>query len=153
MNTYDIELAKQQYASHPVLSKATRFLADYQFEVNQHSDGWAYWKAPYNAAKKLMHLIQHPETATEERFTKSLAPIKSFYTRKGNAAGMKYPSLDTQPVLCGLDRYPEFKPLVDRVVALAIDRINREARKIESEMPYKAQFTLEEVIKKLESCV
>lgn len=56
-------------------------------------------------------------------------------------------------VQTGLERYPEFKPLVDRVVELAVKKINVEARKIESDMPYKAQFTLEEVIRRLKELV
>lgn len=53
----------------------------------------------------------------------------------------------------GLERYPEFKPLVDEVVQLAIRAIQEKADAIQSEMPYKQQFTLEEVIKKLETLV
>ena len=53
----------------------------------------------------------------------------------------------------GLQRYPEFKPLVDKVVRAAIQLINAEARKVESQMPYKAQFTLEEVIRELQERV
>jgi hypothetical protein len=53
----------------------------------------------------------------------------------------------------GLKRYPEFKPLVDKVVVAAIRMINAEAGKINSKMPYKAQFTLEEVIRELQERV
>jgi hypothetical protein len=55
--------------------------------------------------------------------------------------------------LMGLQRYPEFKPLVDKIVREVLTQINAEARKIQSEMPYKAQFTLEEIIKELETRV
>lgn len=58
-----------------------------------------------------------------------------------------------EPPLMDLQRYPEFKPLVDKLVHSVILEINAEARKIESEMPYKAQFTLEEVIRELEERV
>lgn len=55
--------------------------------------------------------------------------------------------------LIGLQRYPEFKPLVDKIVREVVTQINAEARKIQSEMPYKAQFTLEEIIKELQDRV
>jgi hypothetical protein len=53
----------------------------------------------------------------------------------------------------GLKRYPEFTPLVDKVVRAAVQMINAEAGKVQSEMPYKAQFTLEEVIRELQERV
>lgn len=53
----------------------------------------------------------------------------------------------------GLERYPEFKPLVMKVMELAIRAIQADADKIESEMPYKQQFVLEEVIKLLQDRV
>lgn len=59
---------------------------------------------------------------------------------------------DGKPLM-GLQRYPEFKPLVDKIVHEVLTQINAEARKIQSEMPYKAQFTLEEVIRELQERV
>ena len=53
----------------------------------------------------------------------------------------------------GLKRYPEFKPLVDKLVRQVATAINAEAPQIESKMPYKAQFTLEEVIRELQERV
>ena len=53
----------------------------------------------------------------------------------------------------GLKRYPEFKPLVDKVVRATLTAINAEASKVQSEMPYKAQFTLEEIIRELQERV
>jgi hypothetical protein len=53
----------------------------------------------------------------------------------------------------GLKRYPEFKPLVDKLVHAVCRQINAEANAIKSEMPYKAQFTLEEVIRELKERV
>lgn len=92
MNEFDISDAKRRHASHPVLSRATRFLEAFKDEVNANSDGWAYWPAPLRAAVKLMTLINLPAAnATESQFRAALSPIKSFYTRRGNAAGMKYP--------------------------------------------------------------
>jgi len=53
----------------------------------------------------------------------------------------------------GTKRYPEFKPLVDKIVRQVAIAINSEANKIKSDMPYKAQFTLEEVIRELQERV
>jgi hypothetical protein len=57
------------------------------------------------------------------------------------------------PPLMGLKRYPEFSLLVDKIVHAVVIEINAEARKIKSEMPYKAQFVLEEVIRELQERV
>jgi hypothetical protein len=93
MNDYEIERALRHYANHPVLGKATKFLADFKDEVDMHSDGWPYWAAPVRAAAKLMTLIQHPTQATEQAFRQALVPIRGFYTRRGNAAGMRFPTI------------------------------------------------------------
>lgn len=93
MNEYDINRAADQFCGHPVLGEATRFLADYRDEVNAHSDGWPYWSSPVKAAKALMALIQSGN-ATEAQYRKALGPIRAFYTRRGNAAGMKWPTID-----------------------------------------------------------
>ena len=53
----------------------------------------------------------------------------------------------------GRERYPEFKPLVDKIVVSVIRQIQAEADQITSEMPYKQQFTLEEVINQLKDRV
>lgn len=93
MNDFDIEMAKRRIGNHPILGEAIRFLQDFKEEVDQHSDGWAYWRLPVASAAKLMTLIQHPETATMANLKAALTPIKSFYTRHGHKAGMKLPSL------------------------------------------------------------
>lgn len=92
MNQWEIESAASQYANrpHPVLSKATRFLASFVNQVNSRSDGWAYWAPPVRAAAKLITLIQSGD-ATEAQYAVALRPIKSFYTRRGYAAGMTFP--------------------------------------------------------------
>ena len=92
MNEYDIEVAQRRNANHPVLSRASRFLGILKEEVNEHSDGWAYWAAPVRAAAKLMTLVESQD-ATEAQFKAALSPIKSFYTRRGIAAGMQYPEV------------------------------------------------------------
>lgn len=94
MNEWEIREAALRHQFHPVLRKATRFLVAFMDEVNSHSDGWAYWRLPVNAAKQLMQLIHNPEQANEAAFRKAIGPIKSFYTRRGNAAGMQMPTVE-----------------------------------------------------------
>jgi 2'-5' RNA ligase len=91
MNRWDVEESVEKFKNHPVLSRATKFLQDFVEETDAHSDGWPYWKLPAHAAAQLQGMIQHPEYATEANFKKALAPIRAFYTRRGNAAGMKFP--------------------------------------------------------------
>lgn len=97
MNQWEIEEAASRYRTHSTLGPATRFLHAFMEDVNSHSDGWAYWRLPINAAKQLMQLIAsartNPDAVTEEAIKKALKPIKSFYTRRGNAAGMTMPTL------------------------------------------------------------
>ena len=59
----------------------------------------------------------------------------------------------TNQALEGLERYPEFNQLVRHVVDNAIRDINFGVKDIESKMPYRAQFTLEEVISELKKLV
>jgi len=93
MNDYDIQIAGHRHGCHPVLGKAVRFLAAFKDEVDSHSDGWAYWRAPLKSAVKLMTLIQNGGDPTEAQFKAALSPIKSFYTRRGDAAGMSFPEM------------------------------------------------------------
>lgn len=92
MNEDEIDIAADRYRGHPVLGKATRFLAAFREEVNEHSDGWPYWRPPVVAAAQLMRLIQNPDSATEAALKKAMSPIRTFYTRRGSAAGMKFPA-------------------------------------------------------------
>jgi hypothetical protein len=55
--------------------------------------------------------------------------------------------------LMGLEKYPEFGPLVSKLERQVIANINAEARLIESKMPYKVQFVLEELISRLKEHV
>lgn len=105
MNEYDIDDAIRTLGDDPVLGKAVRFLAEFRDEVNSHSDGWAYWRAPAAAAGQLMALIQagmdikrgrggiEPQQITDKSIAKAMGPIKSFMTRRGLAAGMQMPKL------------------------------------------------------------
>jgi len=87
MNEWDIQQAVEMHAKHPILGRATRLLAALKDLVNGCSDGWAYWKAPVQAADKLMTLIENgryrplatrdetPPPPTEEDF-KNLSVIR-----------------------------------------------------------------------------
>jgi hypothetical protein len=62
-----------------------------------------------------------------------------------------------EEIKTGLDQYPEFSPLVDELMGQYIRPmvadLNRRAPGVNSEMPYKAQFTFEEIIKKMSELV
>lgn len=90
MNDYDIHLAKQRHGAHPVIGKAIAILEALIEQTNAHSDGWAHWKKPCAAARKLQELIQRGEGG-EGDLKVALRPIKAFYTKAGYAAGMKLP--------------------------------------------------------------
>jgi hypothetical protein len=108
MNTYDIDEAVNILGNDPVLGKAARFLKEFKDQVDSHSDGWAYWRAPVAAANQLMTLIEagvnkrrgfnrhgEPEIEISDKaIAKAMGPIKAFMTRRGNAAGMVMPKLE-----------------------------------------------------------
>lgn len=94
MNDYDIDLACQRFAQHPVLGPATRTLANLRDAANDNSDGWAYWPKPARSAAKLMELIERDRRdaayrysdrpdATVAEYRKALVPVKAFRTRSG----------------------------------------------------------------------
>lgn len=58
---------------------------------------------------------------------------------------------NTETVATGLERYPEFENAVNKIGADVFAMIAKEAGKIESDMPYKFQFLLEEVVKDLQN--
>jgi len=92
MNDYDIALAYARCNSHAPMLRAVRFLDRLREETDAHSDGWAYWRLPVQAAKQLMTLIQTKGTSmTDREVTKALVPIKRFYTTHGYTAGMTWP--------------------------------------------------------------
>lgn len=104
MNRDEIAQAADRFANDPVLGPAARFLRAFQEEVDAHSDGWPYWSPPVKAAAKLMELLRghlfagmgaYPRlpAATPADVRRTLAPIKSFMTRRGTAAGMTLPTL------------------------------------------------------------
>jgi len=91
-------------------------------------------------------------TARAEIIRKQAEKAVARHTKQADETATPYTSTEGKPLM-GLQRYPEFKPLVDEIVRAVLTKINADARKIESEMPYKAQFTLEEVIRELETRV
>jgi hypothetical protein len=93
MNEYEIIIAVEQNKNDAVLSKASVFLREFMRQVDLNSDGWPYWNPPAKAADKLMRLVQGYSEATEYQYKLALIPIKSFYTRRGYAAGMKFPEV------------------------------------------------------------
>lgn len=114
MNEYDIEEAADRFIAHPVLGPATRTLYELMRAVNSNSDGWPYWRAPANAAAKLMELIQGDRSwdarygdrpdVTLEQLRKAYRPIKAFRTRHGLAFDLyeteaDYPALVVSPAV------------------------------------------------------
>lgn len=104
MNRYDIDEAVFSFGTHPVLGPAARFLREFQQQVDAHSDGWPYWTPPSKAAAKLMVLLYGHLRAgmgayptlpdpTPADVRRCLTPIKSFMSKRGNAAGMTLPRI------------------------------------------------------------
>lgn len=62
------------------------------------------------------------------------------------------PDINSKP-LTGLDKYPEFKKVVNDITMQTIRSINNCSDIVQSEMPYKNQFILEMVIQELEKRV
>jgi hypothetical protein len=52
-----------------------------------------------------------------------------------------------------IKKYPELDELATAITLITVSEINNMTKDIISEMPYKAQYVLEEVIKKLEELV
>lgn len=95
MNDYDIDLAIQRHPAHTAAGRAARLLANFREQVNSVSDGWAYWRAPLLAARRMMELAQRPpiDPGTDADYRAALTPIRAFMTRKGRAAGIILPEV------------------------------------------------------------
>ncbi len=89
------------------------------------------------------------ETSLEQELHTKLQDLKKEKLNKGDNG--KYDLVENPKT--GLSKYPEFEPLVQEIVDMVIVRINTDAQQIKSKMPYKEQFTLEELIKKLQELV
>lgn len=105
MNECEIDSAVERFRHDPVLGPATRFLSEFRHQVNEHSDGWPYWKPAGDSAAKLMDLIHRQQysgcgayarvAATNiQEVRKAIVPIKSFMTRRGYKAGMTMPQVE-----------------------------------------------------------
>lgn len=94
MNDYDIQHAVGRFirASKPnrlALAYVVQNLAEW---ADEHSDGWAYWQAPRNAADKAMRHIesttnaandaQETEDISDAQVREAVRPIKAFLTRQ-----------------------------------------------------------------------
>lgn len=90
MNQSEIEWAANQHHDCPNVRKGVRLLLRLMQAVNQQSDGWPYFKAPAQAAEKLMALLQtagnlncgtHGTIAAVD-LRKAVTPIRSMVTRQ-----------------------------------------------------------------------
>lgn len=90
MNQSEIEWAASQRHECPNVRKGVHLLLRLMEAVNQQSDGWPYWKAPAQAAEKLMTLLQSVGnlqygthgTITAADLRKAITPIRSMVTRQ-----------------------------------------------------------------------
>lgn len=100
MNEYDIMVAARVASYHdwPVMASAVAVINRLRIWTDEHSDGWAYWRQPGNAARQLMELIQEQERKSRidwpEQYDmtyndrdRALRPIKAFITRQINGGG------------------------------------------------------------------
>lgn len=90
MNEYEVEEAVRRNGDRPVLGPASQTLANLVEWVNDHSDGWPYWKAPQSASARLQALVQgdrqtswyQHEEPTKAEYKKALVPLRSFCTKR-----------------------------------------------------------------------
>lgn len=85
-NQYDIEhAAKRSYNNCPNVCKGYKLLLALVNAVNAQSDGWAYWKAPSKACKKLQELLVTAGrygTITDVELKKAITPIRTMVSRQ-----------------------------------------------------------------------
>jgi len=96
MNDYDLECARRTFTQQSCpnllgLVYMVEHLAEY---ADANSDGWAYWAAPRNAAKRAMEAIYEGERrvrlayadgavdCTDEDVARYARPVKAFLTRQ-----------------------------------------------------------------------
>jgi len=90
MNQGEIEWAAKQSHTCPNVRKGVHLLLRLMQAVNNQSDGWPYWKAPSQAAAKLMGLLQTAGnlnygthgTISGKELRKAITPIRSMVTRQ-----------------------------------------------------------------------
>jgi hypothetical protein len=113
MNSMEIECAVTRFAVDTARGKAARLLRAHMDAVDSNSDGWAYWRAPVLAAKRLMELVQAPSTISEvtaaECLKRALPPLRAFYT--------KHPQLPRPESLAPLSVIRKAQAMADSVRA------------------------------------
>lgn len=92
-NTYEVDEYVRQFGADPVLGPAARTLANLRDAADANSDGWAYWRKPSAAAKRLQEILYYahrnrvihgrPYAASAAEVRAALRPVKSFRTRTG----------------------------------------------------------------------
>ena len=90
LNEYEIDMYDRRFTDEqPNLQYAALALKNLMEWTNSNSDGWAYWRKPLQASRRLMTLLQDNQDAdddvTAREVTVALVPIKSFLTRQGVA--------------------------------------------------------------------
>lgn len=98
MNDYDLAFARSRFtrASKPNRLALVMVVSNLAEWADNHSDGWAYWAKPRQAAQKAIALIesrtnrendeQERNDITEAEMLAAVRPIKSFLTtQKVNA--------------------------------------------------------------------
>jgi hypothetical protein len=89
MNQMDIEMVASNKHACPNVRKAVNLLHKLMLAVNAQSDGWAYWRAPSDAAEPLMKLLKDKAgnlwydthgTITADELKKVVTPIKRMVT-------------------------------------------------------------------------
>ena len=108
--------------------------------------------ATYN---KVKYKINTKDTSKIKVGTLAYSPLSNEIVLINSEDDLKYVNDTYYKVtpLIGLERYPEFKKVVGKLASQVCKEINKEAKNIESEMPYKAQFILEELIQNLQDRV
>ena len=84
MNDSDIYQASKRFELDSAKHHAVEILQAHIEVINANSDGWAYWRPPVVAAKRLMELIKGPpvsETTAAECLKRALCPLRTFYTK------------------------------------------------------------------------
>jgi hypothetical protein len=90
MNQVEIEIAASRRHACPNARKAAHLLKRLVEAVNAQSDGWPYWKAPSQAASRLMALLKTVGnlwydtrgTISDADLAAAVRPIKAMVTRQ-----------------------------------------------------------------------
>lgn len=89
LNEYEIDMYSVRFTDEqPNLQYAALALKNLMEWTNSNSDGWAYWRKPLMAARKVMTLLDDSDWSdsndvSDGELKAALTPIKSFLTRHG----------------------------------------------------------------------